>query len=1812
MKKENMKRGSRFTVRGITLIELMIAMALSAIVAGTIVFIVATAKRLMVGGLSVIDATQQNQQILGRIKKELEGANKIYSAEAPYIAVYEKGYSIQALAASVESKATSENPEDLPWQVTDSVNGPFWKGIKDNVVVYYFSRTPQGVGAVYREVRSGYNPSTLLQGPTVISDPNIEVDHLKFTYFNYTMQFPEYLPFRYSGSTVWYQGGAVYTQYANIPPYTRNVKVVISPGNYPQDIWNTVSGTREDPLQLAADGTPTTMTMESRTATPTQVWWDDDLPAGASWNSYTDTFLICGPNMGVCSSDDAVVNGPDGHQNVAGTAGLVWRSIPNDEPWAYSGLKFDSGNMLMSYSHTEDYVPDYPDPYLKIHMHYFTGGAVFPSAGAFPDNDDTTIFVHAYVNPSPIDYTKEIMLMFHCNDASHCTQADRTKLSYWNHRAFWTGKDFLRFDNDNSKDENGSGSTIDDGLIPWGINGVSRAYMGEVPEAGQWVVLGIPVKKAGVNLNNRQITGMAFALYGGQVYWDKTSYGTWGAWNNTPGAVAAAGAFSGAIPGAIANNYYQWRTQMERPATDETVTPVLQDVTLNYGSNLTFTSAAFPQVTTYSTSQNWVLTTEMDFNHSKDKKSTSVNTDGTVTLARPKCFQFEVTNRLAYDLMNYPVVVSANTFNEVLNNDMRGDGNDVRVYRKQDYDNKCISYPNTTANSPAPGGCSGTETAFKISGRHFGTGQTNVAFIDNTLKDNLGTPGVNEGQKDYYMCYGNLLDDVGYWILPANHTLAVAGTAVNEPYLPPTRFPATKDPCPALWAGLWTIITNDFPNVAQMFSDIMALGSCWFAGGVPKYHPVNPVEYSYNFGGVPFSGYTNTYYDPTGATTQYLFTSYGGLTRYDDLTYDVAATPYRDDIAGMYHFYDEPEDTLGSIRNITGHILPHAIYDVTLNKYYYILTAGDLGGCSGRPGAQLVVQCDAATSYTVPDLGGTNGACGAAGSVTATLRNQGRPPGGSRKTPTWWEVSSDKPILGLQLASVNAQSSIAGDACYNIPADDSATAEVEDYYRGIIIHPGRYVTKDSYQGRGTAVDTVSAAFPANGGNLWAYSLGAQDDPSDPDYYKYFVDSIPSAVTWTTVKAGRWNRTGGCDSRNTSLAGVVGLPWSTGNQGLCILGTGDGAGWIWLDLGSAKSFDRIELDWGQSSPQTGQQVWGMPDNAAATACFGAPPNTNASTDGLFSACAGATGATLLASRNFIMGGGCNDHTGSGCSFSYNNGFEHGFDERFGSLPYILPIGTGTNSTYDFVEFKTPQTYRYVAIYGKTHGLVPILGLGQPSWITGMDFNTVHIWDKTAGPYTYGGYDLKPIGGTAFYDWWQKMLGFIELRVLLRNHGFAYFLNKPVSASATHTAAVRQMKQLEVGCYDYTSIPLVGFFGYSCGTTINEGIVLAAGGAMYQPPLVTPAKPLGWLNPVTYGFTKYASDTAVGSSPSRAIDNDMGTMWQSLNNITAATQPKLWMDMGSDRKINMIVVYPEFASGNGYRYNVSVAKSADCPLGCDNCPSSAWVQVGVKGDMQPSSDGGDVFSFTPLTVRCIQEEFLDGTKGGSQGGAWWGSGTAGDIPAKVLEQEAYLAKYEKQGYYMSPPFVGDSHRSWTVPFTKDAYDLRLHFVKFDAQTPDDHLTIWDTVTSNVLWAHSPGLAGINAAECTMPVVGNGPESGDPATQFWTPWLRSCMNAAGTYNPALCQCYDESLPNTGASTKIPGQQVKLFWTGPKGYDTAKKGWVIDKYQIWGIINPALIQVEVMSCSGKGKSRRCVPTVTKVQPANLLYQTRLRSVMK
>ncbi len=74
----------------------------------------------------------------------------------------------------------------------------------------------------------------------------------------------------------------------------------------------------------------------------------------------------------------------------------------------------------------------------------------------------------------------------------------------WEHRAYWGAN-----------------------LINWGTDGsTSRAYMGALPTAGEWVRLEVPT--ASVNLANAVVDGMAFSQYDGQVAYGVTGMGAAG------------------------------------------------------------------------------------------------------------------------------------------------------------------------------------------------------------------------------------------------------------------------------------------------------------------------------------------------------------------------------------------------------------------------------------------------------------------------------------------------------------------------------------------------------------------------------------------------------------------------------------------------------------------------------------------------------------------------------------------------------------------------------------------------------------------------------------------------------------------------------------------------------------------------------------------------------------------------------------------------------------------------------------------------------------------------------------------------------------------------------------------------------------------------------------------------------------------------------------------------------------------------------------------------------------------------------------
>lgn len=100
------------------------------------------------------------------------------------------------------------------------------------------------------------------------------------------------------------------------------------------------------------------------------------------------------------------------------------------------------------------------------------------------------LFTHVYLTPENL--TRAVMLQFHSTG--------------WHHRAVWG----------------------DGGAIPFGTPGTPQKLdMGPLPKAGQWVRLEIEAAKLGFT-PGMEITGMAFTICDGEVFFDKTGLATTG------------------------------------------------------------------------------------------------------------------------------------------------------------------------------------------------------------------------------------------------------------------------------------------------------------------------------------------------------------------------------------------------------------------------------------------------------------------------------------------------------------------------------------------------------------------------------------------------------------------------------------------------------------------------------------------------------------------------------------------------------------------------------------------------------------------------------------------------------------------------------------------------------------------------------------------------------------------------------------------------------------------------------------------------------------------------------------------------------------------------------------------------------------------------------------------------------------------------------------------------------------------------------------------------------------------------------------
>jgi hypothetical protein len=118
------------------------------------------------------------------------------------------------------------------------------------------------------------------------------------------------------------------------------------------------------------------------------------------------------------------------------------------------------------------------------HQHFFEGATT-----TLPVAAGDRLFTYVFLDPS--NPPEQVMLQW--NDSSPFDPG-----TAWDHRAYWGAAD----------------------RIGWGQEGqASRRHMGPLPETGRWVRLEVPADLVG--LEGRQVTGMAFTLFGGRATWDR-------------------------------------------------------------------------------------------------------------------------------------------------------------------------------------------------------------------------------------------------------------------------------------------------------------------------------------------------------------------------------------------------------------------------------------------------------------------------------------------------------------------------------------------------------------------------------------------------------------------------------------------------------------------------------------------------------------------------------------------------------------------------------------------------------------------------------------------------------------------------------------------------------------------------------------------------------------------------------------------------------------------------------------------------------------------------------------------------------------------------------------------------------------------------------------------------------------------------------------------------------------------------------------------------------------------------------------------
>jgi RHS repeat-associated protein len=204
----------------------------------------------------------------------------------------------------------------------------------------------------------------------------------------------------------------------------------------------------------------------------------------ASVNAANGNLVVSQTDASLPTVDDPFVVSRSYNSRAAGKLAYVEDQLPYDakipassDPWVWDNAVKWSG----SRSHTDP-------PKAGMHQHFFQGaqGRLFIPQGS-------SIVTYAYLNPASAP--REVMLQFHTPE-----RYDGDPI-VWEHRAYW-GED----------------------LLGWGTNNTSsRQRIGDLPATGAWVRLEVPASAVG--LEGQLIDGVAYTLYDGQAWFDKTYFG---------------------------------------------------------------------------------------------------------------------------------------------------------------------------------------------------------------------------------------------------------------------------------------------------------------------------------------------------------------------------------------------------------------------------------------------------------------------------------------------------------------------------------------------------------------------------------------------------------------------------------------------------------------------------------------------------------------------------------------------------------------------------------------------------------------------------------------------------------------------------------------------------------------------------------------------------------------------------------------------------------------------------------------------------------------------------------------------------------------------------------------------------------------------------------------------------------------------------------------------------------------------------------------------------------------------------------------